>query len=85
MVVITPLVFLFGVAMRVPVGYPRFNVSWEPTYAMSKSTIANPTGSAVGDDGGVLLRDSQLGKIRDEMRCSNVLPPHVCVCEHSIQ
>lgn len=48
------LIFVFGVAIQVPDGYPKFNITWEPTYNMSRSTITNPTGGAIGDSGNTL-------------------------------
>ena len=55
--------------------YPRFNVTWEPTYDMSRSTITNPNGSPLGPDTGALLKvDSSFGIIAfdgGDMACEN--------------
>ena len=55
--------------------YPKFNVTWEPTYKMSRSTITNPNGSPLGLDKGAALKvDSSFGIIAfdgGDMACEN--------------
>jgi hypothetical protein len=55
--------------------YPKFNVTWEPTYDMSRSTITNPNGSPLGPDNKAALKvDSSFGIIAfdgGDMACEN--------------
>jgi hypothetical protein len=47
-----------------PVVFPKFNVTWEPTWVMSRSTISNPSGNLSGPDTGDLLAaDARYGII----------------------
>ena len=55
--------------------YPKFNVTWKPTYAMSRSTITNPNGSPLGPDSATVQKvDSSFGIIAfdgGDMACEN--------------
>ena len=47
-----------------PVVFPKFNVTWEPTWIMSRSTISNPSGNLTGlDTGALLAADARYGII----------------------